>query len=163
MDAPETPENPRKNLKRCLKCQIYKPIREFELPRHRQCIACRRRQNSPAIEAWLAHTAPQPPIPYKPSEVETWAAQQSGFNVPPGYPVRSLTTTWAGYNKYQRERARHEVIEKERFDKARGIPIHTPKWATVKKCRRCKELKHVSAYNNPRFRICAACDGPPIT
>lgn len=158
MDAPETPENPHKNLKRCRKCQVYKPIREFDLPRHRECTACRRRKNLPIVEAWLAHQAP---VPTEPTELEVWAAQQSGFK--PDEPMRALTTMWAGNNKYQRERARSEAIAKERFDKARGIPVRTPKYATVKVCRRCQQTKHVSAYNNPRFRICAACDGPPIT
>ena len=148
------------NDKRCRQCRQSKPIREFTLPRHRLCTACRTGRNIDLVEAWIAGRQSLPPASPDPAAV--WAAQKSGQLLEPGGKVPGLTMTWEGSRKYARDRARQIRLEKEQDAAKQGKPVHTPTYRTVKVCVRCHAHKHVLAFHNPRYRVCMACDGPKI-
>ena len=147
------------NDKRCRKCGQTKPLRFFTLPRHRLCTRCRTHSQFDLVEEFVADQAD---VAASPSAAQLWLAQQPGV-ARPGGPVPALTMSWEGVKKYNRERARQIRIEQEQQAIADGHNVHTPTYRKVKSCVRCKERKHVTMFRSPRYRICSACDGPPLT
>lgn len=73
--------NPHSNLKKCRKCNTYKPIRDFDHKRDRVCHDCRVKANLPVLEQWTV--------------ADAVAARLN-------QPAR-LSTTWEGAKKLARE------------------------------------------------------------
>jgi ribosomal protein L37E len=152
----EGPQVNAKNHRRCRRCGEVKPIRGFQLPRHRLCTACLTRSNLLAVEHWAAAQAP---APSQPSAAQTWAAQASGHKAG---KLPGLTSSYEGYKKYYRDKARHKSADKENEARKAGQTKRPPKYHHVKLCVRCHLKKHISQFGHPRWRICLACDGPPL-
>ena len=161
-DLVPTPENGSAPMtvedKRCRKCGMRKPLRAFDLARHRLCSDCRTHANLAAAERWAATYVP---ATVAPTEAEIWAASQSGVDTSAKVPA--LTTTYIGFKKWMNERKRRETIDRENAARAAGKPVKTPTYRSHKLCVRCKHVKHSSQFPHPRYRICLACDGPPLT
>jgi hypothetical protein len=74
--------------KRCVQCKQVKPIRMFDLPRHRLCTACRLHTDDASLLAYVTGEVPASAL---------WPA----------------TTTAAGHNRYQRERYRAAALQRD--------------------------------------------------
>lgn len=118
------------NDKLCRSCGQHKPLREFTLPRHRVCTACRERAGVPQVTAWLYATEQIPS------------------------PVMPLTSTREGYNAWQRARYRavHPTVPTKPKDPTAPLKPRL--------CRRCHQIKPATMFKSPRWRLCIACDGP---
>lgn len=131
----------RSNLKECKSCQQFKPIRDFDSKRHRECHDCRVRKGKPAIEAWL--------------HLEAWARQSAHLAeqaaAHSALEARTVRTDYQRVLKNQRERQRLEAANKPRKNKPTGKP---------RQCRRCKRRLGAELYRDAYVRICVHCDGP---
>jgi hypothetical protein len=121
---------PENNQKRCHGCKQVKPIRYFDLPRHRLCTKCRARSVMPAVEAASLRRGARP------------------------------LANWSSYKNYAVERARQAAADVRERARAAGKPVKTPAYRTIKYCVRCGFKKHVSQFDHPRDRICLACYDP---
>jgi hypothetical protein len=144
----EGPQAGTKNHKRCRQCGEVKPIRDFQLPRHRLCKRCLTRgELSPAEQA--ARDQQRTREYAEARAQERAAAIARGADPWQPLPVRD-----------DKQRVKNYHVEKARR-KARAQPTKTPKHRDpIKLCVRCHFKKHVSQFDHPDDRICLACYDP---
>lgn len=134
------------NLKRCRTCDRLKPIREFQLPRHRQCLTCRQLQRDP-------HDRIVPlPIPKPPPKPRGR----------PGKPGSLVTTHGDGWRAYMRERQRQQRAAKLA---ASGREPPPPK--PMRSCMHCcpiprdgtpRRVISSTLFATPGARVCVECE-----
>jgi hypothetical protein len=149
--------------KRCRRCKLDKPLREYQLPRHKLCSLCLTRGVLPRLgRAELVAQEQQRAQDYalaKHQERTDMAARGEA----PWQPIlQPPIDEWDRYKDYMVKRARQLRADKEALARAAGEPVKTPTYSTIKWCVRCKKQKHVSQFGHPRYRICLECDGPPM-
>ena len=151
------------NEKRCRQCGRSKPIREFELPRHRLCIHCRTRgvvKTTPEQRLEAEQQAQREYAIMKAQERD--AARARGED--PWKPMpQPRTMEWNDYKNYQVDYKRRQRNEREAMAREAGREVPAPRYREIKVCVRCKTRKHVTHFREPRDRICVACFNPDTT
>lgn len=124
---------PEDNYKKCRDCKQRKPIREFDLPKHRQCSACKRRRYTEAGIDWAVAPAGQAALP-------------------------SSNSSRAAWNKYQREY--HRRLARDKPDRRIKRADYEPPAFRI--CTECKRELPASMFATPRVRLCRTCDTPKL-
>ena len=150
------------NQKRCRQCGRSKPIREFELPRHRLCIHCRTRgvvRTTPEQRLEAEQRAQREYALMKAAERDAARARGENPWQPPDKPP-PRTMDWDSFKNYQVDYKRQRRNEREALAREAGHDVPAPRYREIKVCVRCKARKHVTHFREPRDRICIACFDP---
>jgi hypothetical protein len=135
MDQRKTHNMPEQaqQTKTCRTCDKPRPLTDFELPKHRECMECKLKRRKLAL-FYQTHTLPEP---------ET-----------------ALTTTGEGWNRYRRDRNRAKRAVELANQGVVPKPVDPFKMDIPRKCRRCHRMLARRLFASEHVRLCLECDGP---
>lgn len=119
--------------KTCKTCEKSRPLEDFELLKHRECMHCKIRRRTQSLFYQYAQ-------------------------LPKKVGLEGLTTTQEGYNKYQRERYRAKRRLREQA--APSDQVKPGLSGVPRKCRRCHRMLARWQFEGDYVRLCRECDGP---